>query len=351
MSESRVTRDGEAGQRPGRQAVTGEAAGREGGRRRRRGGRGERPMVPEAAFDSYYGRPVLKPPVWRALDIAGYLWLGGLAGASSLLAAGAHATGRRRLGRAAKTTALGALSLSTVALVHDLGRPARFHHMLRVCKPTSPMSVGSWVLAGYGPLAGAAAVSELTGRLPRAGAAATAGAALLGPAVASYTAVLVADTAVPAWHEGYRELPFVFTGSAAAAAGGLGMVAAPTTEAGPARRVAVFGATLDLVAARLLRRRLGMLAEPLDQGRAGRLLRVAQALTVAGAVGGGCAGRRHRGAAALSGAALLAGSAALRFGLFHAGVASAADPRYTVLPQRERLRQRRRERRDHPDGA
>ena len=45
---------------------------------------------------------------------------------------------------------------------------------------------------------------------------------LLGPAVASYTGVLIADTAVPAWHDAHRELPFLFVGSAASAAAGLG---------------------------------------------------------------------------------------------------------------------------------
>jgi hypothetical protein len=39
----------------------------------------------------------------------------------------------------------------------------------------------------------------------------------------------------------------------------------------------------------------------------------------------------------IGGAALLAGSAATRFGIFHAGQQSARDPRYTVVPQRERL--------------
>ena len=38
-----------------------------------------------------------------------------------------------------------------------------------------------------------------------------------------------------------------------------------------------------------------------------------------------------------SGLALLAGSACTRFGVFAAGVASAEDPKYTVVPQRERL--------------
>jgi hypothetical protein len=49
-------------------------------------------------------------------------------------------------------------------------------------------------------------------------------------------------------------------------------------------------------------------------------------------------GRRNRTAAALSGAALLAASAATRWAVFHAGLASARDPKYTIIPQRERLR-------------
>ena len=49
-------------------------------------------MVPAASFTSYYGRPILKPPTWNSVDIAGYLFLGGLAGGSSIIAAGALVT-------------------------------------------------------------------------------------------------------------------------------------------------------------------------------------------------------------------------------------------------------------------
>ncbi|MET8452969.1 NrfD/PsrC family molybdoenzyme membrane anchor subunit [Streptomyces sp. NPDC005209] len=312
------------------------------GRPRRRRGRGERAMVPDARFSSYYGRPILKPPTWRPLDIAGYLYLGGLAGASSLLAAGGHATGRPTLARSAKLGAAGAISLSLAALVHDLGRPTRFLHMLRVVKPTSPMSMGSWLLVGYAPLTLAAAASDVVGRYRLVGSAATGAAAVLGPAVATYTAVLISDTAVPSWHEGHRELPFVFAGSAATAAAGLALVAAPVAQTGPARRMAVLGAALELGAFRSMKRRMGLVAEPFEEGRPHTLLRAAEVLTAGGAVLAGCAGQRRRGRrlAALAGAALLTGSAALRFGVFLAGVASAEDPKYTVVPQRERLRDR-----------
>ncbi|HWB37598.1 MAG TPA: NrfD/PsrC family molybdoenzyme membrane anchor subunit, partial [Rugosimonospora sp.] len=223
-ADTDVRADGLA--RPGRQAVPG-TAGRRWGKRRR----GERLMVPKAEFRSYYGLPVLNKPTWQARDIAGYLFLGGLAGASSTLAAAATLTGRPRLARAGTTAAALALGGSLYALVHDLGRPARFLNMLRVFKPTSPMSMGSWLLAGYGGPVAVAAASTLTGRLPGLGRAATVGAGMLGAGVATYTGALIADTAVPLWHEGHRELPVLFAGSAAASAAGFAMVATPLAEA------------------------------------------------------------------------------------------------------------------------
>ncbi|MFE1962235.1 NrfD/PsrC family molybdoenzyme membrane anchor subunit [Streptomyces sp. NPDC059479] len=301
---------------------------------RRRKRNGEEPMVPRATFDSYYGRPVIKAPGWSARDIAGYFFLGGLAGAGSVLAAGAQLTGRTATATAMKVSSLAAITLSAAALVNDLGRPGRFVNMLRVVKPTSPMSIGSWLLSAYGPCAGAAALCATTGRLPRAGTAATGAAAVLGPAVAAYTAVLAADTAVPAWHGVHRELPYVFVASATAAASGMALVLAPSRETGPARCAAVLAAAGEIATMSAAERRLGTVAETYREGRAGRLLRAARVLTVAGAAGAALYGRRSRTVAVGSGAMLLAGSACTRFGVFAAGVASAEDPAYTVRPQR-----------------
>lgn len=318
--------------------------------------RGEQPMVPPADFGSYYGKPVLNPPVWAAPDIAGYLFLGGLAGGSSLLGAGAHLTGRPVLAKVVKTGAAGAGALSMAALVHDLGRPARFLNMLRVFKVTSPMSVGSWLLSAYVPMAGAASLTALTGRLPRIGAAATAGAAAAGPAVASYTAALISDTAVPSWHDGYPEMPFVFTGSGAMAAGGLGLLGvsllgAPPGEMAPARNLTVLGAAMETAAMERMERRIGLTAEPYSRGLGGRYVKAGKILAAAGTAGAVLStpgllsgrlipGRAGRVIAAVSGLTLLAASAATRWGVFHAGLASAKDPKYTVMPQRERLTER-----------
>lgn len=306
---------------------------------RRKGGRGEQPMVPDAEFDSYYGLPILKAPVWHSPDIPGYLFLGGLAGASSVLAAGAQMTGRLQLAGRTKLVAAGAIGLSAAALVHDLGRPSRFYNMLRVVKPTSPMSVGSWLLAAYGPAAGVAAGASALRRFHLVGTAATAVASGLGPLVATYTAALLCDTAVPAWHEGYREMPFLFAGSSAAAAGGIGLIAARRAEAAPARRLGVIGAVVETVAGQAMERRLGMVAETYRQGRAGRYMKAGRALTLSGAALA-LAARRSRVISAAAGLALAAGSASTRFGVFGAGQQSAADPRYTVEPQRRRLRER-----------
>ncbi|ATL32553.1 NrfD/PsrC family molybdoenzyme membrane anchor subunit [Streptomyces formicae] len=304
-------------------------------RRGRRARRGEELMVPRAEFGSYYGKPVIKAPSWAPRDIAGYFFLGGLAGAGSLLAAGAHLTGHHHTATALKVSSLASVTLSTAALINDLGVPSRFPNMLRVIKPTSPMSVGSWILSVYAPAAGASVLCAVTGRLPRLGAASTTGAALLGPALATYTGVLAADTAVPAWHGAHRPLPYLFAASATAAASGMALLVGPARENAPARCAAVLAAVAEQAATRAAEHDLGMVAETYRTGRAGRLLRWSKALTVAGAVGGAVSG--HRPLTVASGLALLAGSACTRFGIFAAGIASAEDPRYTVVPQRERV--------------
>lgn len=331
-------------------------------RRRRGGGRGiEDLVVPPAEFRSYYGRPILKAPVWKH-DIPAYLFTGGLAAGSSLLAAGADATGRTAMCRAGRVTSLAALGASTFFLINDLGRPDRFYNMLRVVKVTSPMSVGTWILAAFGPAAGLAAVAEAAPLLPRTGALGLArrllppvgrasgwAAALFAPALATYTGVLLADTAVPAWHEAHPQLPFVFAGSALASGAGVGLLGSPVGQSGPARRMAVAGAAMELVASHVVETRLGLQSEAYHAPGPARRLRAARVLTLAGAAGA-VLGTRSRAVSGLAGAALLLGSVATRFGIYDGGVVSAKDPRYTVVPQRERLEQGRAAR-SAPEGV
>ena len=155
-------------------------------------------------------------------------------------------------------------------------------------------------------------------------------AALAGPALSTYTAVLVANTAVPVWHEARRELPFVFAASAAASAGAAARSLTPRASAGPARRLAIAGGARR--ADRCARRWSGgsaMLGEPYHEGTPGRLARPRRhdrrRRRDDGESAGGAAARSAIGAALL-----LAGAACERWAVFKAGFASARDPAYTV---------------------
>ena len=297
-------------------------------------------MTGRDEFRSYYGRPILKEPVWT-WEIPWYFFTGGLTGASSTLAAGARLAGEEGLARRASLLALVGTMANPALLVSDLGRPERFLNMLRMFKVTSPMSVGSWILSAHGGVATLAGLSELSGRAPRAGRAAELIAGAVGAALSTYTALLVADTAVPVWHEARRELPFVFAGGAMASAGAAAAMLAPVDEAGPARRLTLIGSVLELGTAKLMERRLGELGEPYGEGRVRQLKRASLGLTAAGAGVLWGAGRQSRAAAVAGGLATLGGAVCERWAVFRAGFASARDPKYTVKPQRERLDRRR----------
>jgi hypothetical protein len=298
-----------------------------------RGGPGS--LVPPGEVRSYYGRPVIKPPVWKK-EIPWYLFTGGLAGASSLLAAAGRLSGRPGLARASRRVALAGALASPALLIGDLGKSERFANMLRVVRPTSPMNMGAWLLGAYGPSAGAAALLDAAGILPGAGRVADAAAAATGALLTTYTGVLLADTAVPAWHDARRELPFLFAAGAATSAGGAAAIFTAPAEAGPARRLALAGFVAEQAAMRGISRRLGPLADAYKEGPAGRYDKAATWLGLAGGLVLAGAGRRRAGAAA-GGALLLASAVATRFAVFHAGSQSAEDPEATIGPQRARL--------------
>jgi len=284
---------------------------------------------------SYYGRPVLKEPVWQP-EIPWYFFTGGLAGGSSVLSLVARMAGNETLARRSLYVGAVADIVSPALLVSDLGRPERFLNMFRVFKVTSPMSVGSWILGVSGGASATAALLEATGRLKAVRLAAEVVSALSGAPLAVYTATLVSDTAIPAWHEARKELPFLFGSSAVASAGAAAAIVVPTAEAGPARRLAVGGVLVENAVFKLMEKRLGMLGEPYSKGESGKYKQVALACTTGGAALLAGPGRKSRLAAAAGGALVLAGEVAVRWSVFKAGFQSARDPKYTVLPQRER---------------
>ena len=137
--------------------------------------------------------------------------------------------------------------------------------------------------------------------------------------------------------EARDELPWLFGASAAASAGAAVAMFTPGGEAGPARRAALAGVAAELGIMKAMEKRLGFVGEVYKQGQAGRFARISKACTVAGASLLAFRGRRSRAATTVGGSLVLAGELALRWSVFKAGFQSARDPRYTVVPQKERL--------------
>jgi hypothetical protein len=287
---------------------------------------------------TYYELPVLKAPVWIA-TIPTDFYVGGVTGGALALGAAVQLLDDERpaLLRACRWMGAVGTVASAGLLIADLGRPSRFLNMLRVFRPTSPMSVGSWVLAATGATATLAVLGAPRGPLAR-GATTIAGA--LGLALAGYTGVLLANTAVPLWRGARRAMPPLFLGSGlASAAALLELVALPARDRALARRVGVLGKVLELSLSRALERELDGAPRarmPLEEGATGALWRAAKALTSASLLLA-VLPRAPRRLRTLGAALGTAGALAMRFGLFHGGKRSARDPRATFEGQRARM--------------
>jgi formate-dependent nitrite reductase membrane component NrfD len=296
----------------------------------------EESQVPAAEFQSYYGRPILKVTRWKEPHLPAYLFLGELSGALAMVGAVAHATGRHSLARAARLGAAAGAYGGGAFLIAELGRPERFLNMLRVAKPTSPMSMGTWILSAHSGLVSAAAASEVTGQLGGLGSLAGAASSVTGSLLATYPAVLLANTAVPAWHAAHRELPLLFAGGAMTAAGAAGLAVSAVrrdrTDFTAAYRLALIGAGVESLAGYGLETMPGLSGEPYRTGRGGQMLTAARYLTLGGGVAA-LAARRSRTAAAVSAALLVAGGACAKVAVLRAGVAAAEDPKYVVASQ------------------
>jgi Polysulphide reductase, NrfD len=298
--------------------------------------------------DSYYGRPIVNEPVWKP-EVGFYLFTGGIAGGSAVLHGLAKLLGNERLARSTLYIGTAAELVSAPLLISDLGRPERFLNMMRVFKVSSPMSVGSWILFISGGTSTTAAALERLRLLGPVRALAEGVWFLSGPPLATYTGALLANTAIPVWSEARDELPWIFGASATACSGAAAAIATPTWCAGPARRAAIGGVVAELGLVRAMEKKLGFVGEVYEQGEAGEYAKVSKALGVAGAVLLAARGRRSRAAAAAGGALILGSSLALRWSVFKAGFQSARDPKYTVIPQKQRAATRRAE--SHPSSA
>jgi formate-dependent nitrite reductase membrane component NrfD len=293
---------------------------------------------------TYYDKPAIKPPVW-IWSVPAYFYAGGVAGAAMVLAFAAQILAERKMREfEVRCRWIGAVGggIGTALLIHDLGRKERFLFMLRVFRPTSPMSVGSWVLAAATPLtAGSAVLTFSHGRLLRVvGQAAGIGAGLLGLPLATYTAVLISNTAVPVWQQSRRILPLLFGASSMA---GLASVLDLMELQDHERHVNFYfgtvGRVAELAAGAVMERevaRVPQVARGLHDGVAGALWTAAKVATASSLVISLLPGQT-RGKRIAAGVLGTVGALCLRFAVFHAGRASALNPRATFHQQRAGL--------------
>src|SRR5204863_1094696 len=102
--------------------------------------------------DAYRDVPVLKQPTWNN-EVAAYFFFGGISAGAALLGSLVEVVGgerRDRLAHTAQYVSFVTLLPCPPLLIADLGTPQRFHHMLRIFKPSSPMNLGSWALLVHG---------------------------------------------------------------------------------------------------------------------------------------------------------------------------------------------------------
>lgn len=296
----------------------------------------------------YYGIPLLKQPQWTH-EIPIYFFVGGLAGASSVIGAMAHWTGKdEKIARDARLVAAAGAVVSSGLLISDLGRPARFLAMLRVFKAQSPMSVGAWVLAGFGTFSGAAAIGQILadrygwGAFRILGNVAEGFSALFGLPFSNYTGVLIGATVIPVWNHNVKTLPFHFGMSGLNA--GVSVLELMGNDRSPAlNRLGIVASALECYEGYNLEiTRDPAVNEPLKHGASGWITRLGGilsgplplALRVAAEITGSSKSRKLRRAAA---AGSIAGSLLTRVGWVRAGYGSAKDWR---LPLRDKKQPR-----------
>jgi formate-dependent nitrite reductase membrane component NrfD len=300
--------------------------------------------LPEPSPDepTYYDRPLLKEPVWKLHYIPTYYYIGGAAGASLALGAAAQLNGSEELNRLVRRCHWIGIIGSTIGagfLIADLGRPARFLYMLRVFRPTSAMNMGAWILAVTPPAAITAGLfaRSSVGLLQAMGEVAGYVAGVSGLALATYTGVLVGESAIPFWQHSRRLLPVLFGSSAVASAGSIfDLLFEDPGACRITRTYGILGRVAELGTAQVLEHQLKavpQVAKPLENGLTAVMWRTAEVLTAASLITL-LLPRQNRRKRVIAGVLGSVGSLLMRYAVHQCGVRSARDPRAVFQSQR-----------------
>lgn len=306
--------------------------------------------------ETYYDKPAVKHSHW-GWKVGTYIFLGGMAGAAQVIAALAREPGRAAgSGLRADAHLLGTAGAAAGAalLIADLKTPHRFYNMLRIFRPTSPMSIGSYILTGFGLASGLGALGTLLGsRLQgRAGGLARRlaqkaqlPAAIAGAGMSTYTAALLSSTSTPYWAAAPRLMGSRFGSSAmASGAAALSLGARLRQEEETAEAldcVALLASGVSLLcslAAEARTRKAGVRPGLGETATGTGLLGLAEGLPVLGYALASASPRMGADLSVLSSLAVLAGGLLMRNDIIRAGNRSADRPRdYFRLAQPRNL--------------
>ncbi len=273
-----------------------------------------------------------KNPAW-SWYIVWYFFLGGMAAGAYFVAALGDLFGRERdrsVARIGYGLALPLAVILPVLLTLDLGMPVRTFYMFRLFKLSSPMSVGSWALLGFGLFALASLALVLAeGRarperalgLRRARQVVAVPGMLLGFFIASYTGVLLSATNRPVWAGNNWIGPLFIASAASIGAAAIALWSMRERLAGLRR--------LDLVAIGLEAVLLVLFLQSLGAGAALFLTGALAPLFWGAVVGAGVAlpfliqalARWGRGLELAAGVLILIGGFALRYLILSSGQA------------------------------
>lgn len=288
----------------------------------------------------YEGVPILKRPVW-GWEIAWYFFVEGLSAGIYTLGTVADLVGTRRCRETitiGRLLALFAMMPAPALLIADLGRPERFHHMLRIFKPRSPMNVGTWTLTGYALFTTTRAILGAKEHLPDIPGLhrvldaipeqlMSIGGLPFSLTMLSYPGVLLSSTSIPVWAHSNFVGPLIACSSISTAVGAMTLVAHATNDDVALETLdrfeyVVAGAETAALTAYLATAKKA--ARPLVRGKQSKLFWL-------GAVALGIVApailrtRRSKMASIASSLLMLAGGWALKWAITHAGSESAED--------------------------
>ena len=310
---------------------------------------------------SYYNISLLQAPVWK-WEIALYFFFGGISGGALVLGRVADRFGGGRyrdLSKLASYIAFGSLITCPPLLIYDLGDPKRFHHMLRVFKPSTPMSLGSWVLSAYSLPCTAEAMRQFSiNRMTAAGrkrfeagainkaltAANDVAGVPLGLGLAGYTGVLLSCASTPLWCKNTWIGPLFSSSAAATAASAINLALDLTgaEEHGASKRaierIETAAHVAEAVTLAGYLKQAGPLARPMTHGGQQQNLWAAIAGIVVAEVLKALplTGKPKRATSILASIVGLLGGLALRWAFIYGGQESGHNPRDARLGSKPR---------------